>query len=247
MGRGRYLLSWKWYVMQYERIADSSKANDTKKKDAEQAVEKYGSSKAESTAGYMSKLEKLAPSVEFGIGNTHSSAKSGKTLTINQKLLEKMQDDPNKEKEMKEIDSMSWGSNISVQITNSAFEKMMVNKEFKNKMMNIIREDAHGSNMMCGGTLINIDENGYKGYSYMQDHTKEAGRAFDAHSKDKDSFYSKKCKKDELNELWEKERLKKRQYQEKADDEYMESLRLKEIFQHKEDVAKLYEEKTVKK
>ncbi len=78
-------------------------------------------------------------------------------------------------------------------------------------------------------------------------HTKEAGRAFDAHSKDKDSFYSKKCKKDELNELWEKERLKKRQYQEKADDEYMESLRLKDIFQHKEDVAKLYEEKTVKK
>ncbi len=147
----------------------------------------------------------------------------------------------------KEIDSMSWGSNISVQITNSAFEKMMVDKEFKNKMMNIIREDAHGSNMMCGGTLINIDENGYKGYSYMQDHTKEAGRAFDAHSKDKDSFYSKKCKKDELNELWERERLKKRQYQEKADDEYMESLRLKDIFQHKEDIAKLYEEKTVKK
>lgn len=147
----------------------------------------------------------------------------------------------------KEIDSMSWESNISVQITNSAFEKMMVDKEFKNKMMNIIREDAHGSNMMCGGTLINIDENGYKGYSYMQDHTKEAGRAFDAHSKDKDSFYSKKCKKDELNELWERERLKKRQYQEKADDEYMESLRLKDIFQHKEDIAKLYEEKTVKK
>ena len=147
----------------------------------------------------------------------------------------------------KEIDSMSWGSNISVQITDSAFEKMMVDKEFKNKMMNIIREDARGSNMMCGGTLINIDENGYKGYSYMQSHTKEAGRAFEAHSKDKDSFYSKKCKKDELNELWEKERLKKRQYQEKADDEYMESLRLKEIFQHKEDVAKLYEEKTVKK
>ena len=100
---------------------------------------------------------------------------------------------------------MSWGSNISVQITDSAFEKMMVDKEFKNKMMNIIREDARGSNMMCGGTLINIDENGYKGYSYMQDHTKEAGRAFDAHSKDKDSFYSKKCKKDELNELWERE------------------------------------------
>lgn len=90
-----------------QNVVSSSKANDTKKKDAEQAVEKYGSSKAESTAestaGYLSKLEKLAPSVEFGIGNTHSSAKSGKTLTINQKLLEKMQDDPNKEKEMKEL------------------------------------------------------------------------------------------------------------------------------------------------
>ncbi len=147
----------------------------------------------------------------------------------------------------KEIDSMSWGSNISVQITDSAFEKMMVDKDFKNKMMNIIREDARGSNMMCGGTLINIDENGYKGYSYMQDHAKEAGKAFETHSKDKDSFYSKKCKKNELNELWEKERLKKRQYQEKIDDEYMERLRLQGIFQHKEDIAKLYEEKTVTK
>ena len=173
---------------------------------------------------------------------------SGATDVNQTQVLSESEKLENFKKEIwKEIDSMSWGSNISVQITNSAFEKMMVDKEFKNKMMNIIREDAHGSNMMCGGTLINIDENGYKGYSYMQDHTKEAGRAFDAHSKDKDSFYSKKCKKDELNELWERERLKKRQYQEKADDEYMESLRLKDIFQHKEDIAKLYEEKTVKK
>lgn len=173
---------------------------------------------------------------------------SGATDVNQTQVLSESEKLENFKKEIwKEIDSMSWGSNISVQITNSAFEKMMVDKEFKNKMMNIIREDAHGSNMMCGGTLINIDENGYKGYSYMQDHTKEAGRAFDAHSKDKDSFYSKKCKKDELNELWERERLKKRQYQEKADDEYMESLRLKDIFQQKEDIAKLYEEKTVKK
>ena len=173
---------------------------------------------------------------------------SGATDVNQTQVLSESEKLENFKKEIwKEIDSMSWGLNISVQITNSAFEKMMVDKEFKNKMMNIIREDAHGSNMMCGGTLINIDENGYKGYSYMQDHTKEAGRAFDAHSKDKDSFYSKKCKKDELNELWERERLKKRQYQEKADDEYMESLRLKDIFQYKEDIAKLYEEKTVKK
>lgn len=62
-----------------------------------------GNSRVKRTVDYAKKLEKLAPSVEFGIGNTHSSAKSGKTLTINPKLLEKMQDDPNKEKEMKEL------------------------------------------------------------------------------------------------------------------------------------------------
>lgn len=62
-----------------------------------------GNSKVKRTVDYAKKLEKLAPSVEFRIGNTHSSAKSGKALTINPKLLEKMQDDPNKEKEMKEL------------------------------------------------------------------------------------------------------------------------------------------------
>lgn len=62
-----------------------------------------GNSKVKRTVDYAKKLEKLAPSVEFRIGNTYSSAKSGKTLTINPKLLEKMQDDPNKEKEMKEL------------------------------------------------------------------------------------------------------------------------------------------------
>lgn len=86
-----------------QKNVSNSKINNTKKKDAEQAAEKYGSSKSESTADYMSKLEKLAPSVEFGIGNTHSSKKSGKTLTINPKLLENMQNDSNKEKEMKEL------------------------------------------------------------------------------------------------------------------------------------------------
>ena len=149
-------------------------------------------------------LSELAESIkEFGIVTPIITRPKDVNQTQGLSESEKLE---NFKKEIwKEIDSMSWGSNISVQITDSAFEKMMVDKEFKNKMMNIIREDARGSNMMCGGTLINIDENGYKGYSYMQDHTKEAGRAFDAHSKDKDSFYSKKCKKDELNELWERD------------------------------------------
>ena len=75
--------------------------------------------------------------------------------------------------------------------------------------LEIIREYAIGSNKMCGGTLINIDENGYKGYSYMADHAKEAESAFSAHSKDKDSFYVKKAeKKREYRKLLEEKRLK---------------------------------------
>ena len=84
-------------------MAESSAAGSTKKKEEEKISKSAGSGKSETTTDYMSKLEKLAPSVEFRIGNTFSSAKSGKTLTINPKLLEKMQNDPEKEKEMKEL------------------------------------------------------------------------------------------------------------------------------------------------
>lgn len=108
-----------------------------------------------------------------------------------------------------EINSMPWGANTSIQITDGAFRKMMEDSEFKNKMMKIIREDAIGSNKMCGGTLINIDENGYKGYSYMADHAKEAGTAFSAHSKDENAFYVKKAeKKRDYMKLLEEKRLK---------------------------------------
>ena len=119
-----------------------------------------------------------------------------------------------------EINSMPWGANTSIQITDGAFRKMMEDGEFKNKMMKIIREDAVGSNKMCGGTLINIDENGYKGYSYMADHAKEAGSAFAAHSKDKDAFYVKKAeKKREYMKLLEEKRAQaERQQQELLDE-----------------------------
>ena len=102
----------------------------------------------------------------------------------------------------------------------------MEDSEFKNKMMKIIREDAVGSNKMCGGTLINIDENGYKGYSYMADHAKEAESAFSAHSKDKDSFYVKKAeKKREYMKLLEEKRLK----QELAEKDLKASLERKRL------------------
>ena len=147
------------------------------------------------------------------IGRTQKNAASGASFTERAAQTQEASDAEKLENFKKEIwneiNSMPWGANTSIQITDGAFRKMMEDGEFKNKMMKIIREDAVGSNKMCGGTLINIDENGYKGYSYMADHAKEAESAFSAHSKDKDSFYVKKAeKKREYMKLLEKKRLK---------------------------------------
>lgn len=62
-----------------------------------------GNAESESTAEYANELAKLVPSVEFKVGKSCSSAKSGKTLTINPQLLKKMQNDPEQEKETKEL------------------------------------------------------------------------------------------------------------------------------------------------
>lgn len=86
-----------------QNILGSSTVDSTKKKDTKQLEEKTKSSQSKSTEDYINELKKLAPSVEFRVGNTFSSEKSGKTLTINPKLLEEMQNNPEKEKEMKEL------------------------------------------------------------------------------------------------------------------------------------------------
>lgn len=86
-----------------QSTAESGAANGTKKKGTEKTQETAGNSKSKSTAEYANELAKLVPSVEFKIGNSYSTAKTGKTLTVNPKLLEKMQNDPEKEKEMKEL------------------------------------------------------------------------------------------------------------------------------------------------
>ncbi len=75
----------------------------TKKKETEKTQEAAENRKSKNTVEYANELSKLVPSVEFKIGNGCSSAKNGKTLTINPKLLEKMQNDPKQEKETKEL------------------------------------------------------------------------------------------------------------------------------------------------
>ena len=83
--------------------ASSSATSGMKKKETENTSETTGSSKARSTSDYVNELAKLVPSVELKVGNSFSTAQNGKTLTINPQLLEKMQNDPEKEKEMKEL------------------------------------------------------------------------------------------------------------------------------------------------
>lgn len=86
-----------------QSMAGSNAASRTKKKETENTSETTGNSKPRSTSDYVNELAKLVPSVELKVGNSFSTAKSGKTLTINPQLLEKMQNDPEKEKEMKEL------------------------------------------------------------------------------------------------------------------------------------------------
>ena len=86
-----------------QSMAGSNAASSTKKKETEKTSETTGNSKSRSTSDYVNELAKLVPSVELKVGNSFSTAKSGKTLTINPQLLEKMQNDPEKEKEMKEL------------------------------------------------------------------------------------------------------------------------------------------------
>lgn len=84
-------------------MADSSAANSTKKKGTGKTKETAGNPKTQNTAGYADELQKLVPSAELRVGNSFATDKDGITLTVNPNLLEEMQNDPEKEKEMKEL------------------------------------------------------------------------------------------------------------------------------------------------
>lgn len=87
----------------YSSYAAQSRGDNTKKKETEKTQETAESGKSKNTTEYANELAKLVPSVDFKVGSGCSSAKSGKTLTISPKLLEKMQNDPEQAKETKEL------------------------------------------------------------------------------------------------------------------------------------------------
>lgn len=105
------LLDYAVKKQNYSSYAAQGMAGNTKKKETEKTQETAESSKSRSTTEYANELAKLVPSVDFKVGNVCSSAKSGKSLTVNPQLLEKMQNDPEKAKDMKDmikgVESMS--------------------------------------------------------------------------------------------------------------------------------------------
>ncbi len=84
-----------------QSMAERSTANSTKKKEAEKTSAATKTGNAESTSDYLSRLQKQVPYMMLEVGNGLSMARDNKvnTLAVNPKLLEKMQNDPEKVKE----------------------------------------------------------------------------------------------------------------------------------------------------
>ncbi len=98
------------YMAQSMAEGGSVAAGSTKKKEAEKAAETAQSGKAESMQDYLKKLQKQVPYMTLEIGSSLSMNKDKRAgvLTVNPKLLERMRNDPEAEKEftqrMKDIE-----------------------------------------------------------------------------------------------------------------------------------------------
>ena len=124
----------------------------------------------------------------------------------------------------RELDSYPWnkGVNVSIQITDGAFKRMMVDDDFKNEMMTIMKKESMACRAPIVASCTLIDENGYKGITYNDNSI--GNKAFEAHSKGKDSFYVKKAtKRQEEKKRLEEEILKKAQERKATMKEYFDS------------------------
>ncbi|NBH14664.1 hypothetical protein D3Z36_10900 [Lachnospiraceae bacterium] len=84
-------------------MAQDSEVNSTRLKEVKKAPTAAYTRKSERMADYLNELAKLAPSLKVRAGITFSKVAGGKTLTISPGILNKMQNDPEKEKDMKEM------------------------------------------------------------------------------------------------------------------------------------------------
>ena len=144
-----------------------------------------------------------------------------------------------------EINSMPRSSSISwsFNITDEAFERMMNEPEFKDKVMNLIREDAAVGRPPIVACMTTVDVNGYSGYSYNDPDIGNA--AFAAHSKDKNNFYTKKAKNSadssDLTEYYAKQLREQEVQKEIRDKEYFQHKRLTEYWNKRQSAAASYE------
>ena len=133
--------------------------------------------------------------------------------------------------------------NISIQITDGAFKRMMNDADFKDRMLGVIKKESIAAQPPGNVSLTWIDESGYKGYSYIDN---DAGAiAFKAHSSDKDSFYVQKAKKNsdstDLTEYYEKQRRERELQQELRDKEYFQHKEMTEYWNKRQSAAASYE------
>ena len=140
----------------------------------------------------------------------------------------------------KEIDSMPWGCDISIHITDDAFKRMMDDNDFMDRMLSKIREDASVSGIKGGGTILYITESGFSGFSWLEGYEKEGSAGVEAHAKD--SFYYKKVShKQDYMELREEMRFEREVQREKLDKEYEDRLYMKQHWAKKERATSAYE------
>lgn len=91
--------SYSSYVAQ--SMVGNGVAGSTKKKETEKTSAATKTGNTESTSDYLSRLQKQVPYMTLEVGSGLSMARDNKvnTLAVNPKLLEKMQNDPEKAKE----------------------------------------------------------------------------------------------------------------------------------------------------
>ena len=143
-----------------------------------------------------------------------------------------------------EINSMPWNSSVSVsiQITDKAFERMMNDSDFKERMLTTIGKEAAAAHYPVTTSLTWIDENGYREQSWNFGYGEDI---YKAHSSDKNSFYSKKAtnKSDstDLTEYYEKHRRERELQKELRDKEYFQHKRLTEYWNRRQSAAASYD------
>lgn len=148
------------------------------------------------------------------------SADKIKSASAIEELSEEEKLEAFKKEILDEINSFSWNPsmNISIQITDGAFKRMMEDSDFKDRMLSVIQKESIAAQPPGNTSLTWIDESGCKGYSYIDISAGEM--AFKAHSNDKDSFYVKKAaKKQDYLELWEERRLQQKLQQKEQAEE----------------------------